>query len=58
VTFQPGEGITRIAITVRGTVPGIDEDGFRRAAEAAKDGCPVSGALSGVPEITVDASLD
>jgi organic hydroperoxide reductase OsmC/OhrA len=52
---QPGEGITKIALTVRGTVPGIDEEGFREAAEGAKDGCPVSGALTGVPEITVDA---
>jgi osmotically inducible protein OsmC len=57
VTFQPGEGITKIALTVRGTVPGIDEEGFREAAEGAKDGCPVSGALTGVPEITVDATL-
>ena len=57
VTFQPGEGITKIALTVRGNVPGIDEDGFREAAEGARDGCPVSGALAGVPEITVDAAL-
>ena len=57
VTFQPGEGITKIALTVRGTVPGIDEDGFREAAEGAKDGCPVSQAVTGVPEITVEATL-
>ncbi|HXV33737.1 MAG TPA: OsmC family peroxiredoxin [Gaiellaceae bacterium] len=57
VTFQPGEGITKIALTVRGTVPGIDEAGFRAAADGAKDGCPVSGALTGVPEITVQATL-
>jgi osmotically inducible protein OsmC len=57
VTFQPGEGITKIALTVRGTVPGLDEDGFRAAAEGAKAGCPVSQALAGVPEITLDASL-
>ncbi len=57
VTFQPGEGITKIALTVRGTVPGLDEDGFREAAEAARTGCPVSQALAGVPEITLDASL-
>ena len=57
VTFQPGEGITKIALTVRGTVPGIDEDGFRAAAEGARDACPVSSALTGVPEITVDATL-
>jgi osmotically inducible protein OsmC len=57
VTFQPGEGITKIALTVRGTVPGIDEDGFREAAAGAKDGCPVSQAVTGVPEITVEATL-
>jgi osmotically inducible protein OsmC len=57
LTFQPGEGITKIALTVRGRVPGLDEDGFREAAEGAKTGCPVSQALTGVPEITLDASL-
>jgi osmotically inducible protein OsmC len=57
VTFQPGEGVTKIALTVRGRVPGLDEDGFREAAEGAKTGCPVSQALTGVPEITLDASL-
>jgi lipoyl-dependent peroxiredoxin len=57
VTFQPGEGITKVALMVRGTVPGLDEDGFREAAEGAKAGCPVSQALAGVPEITLDASL-
>jgi lipoyl-dependent peroxiredoxin len=57
VTFQPGEGITRIALTVAGRVPGVDEDGFRAAAEGAKENCPVSKALSGVPEITLSASL-
>jgi lipoyl-dependent peroxiredoxin len=57
VTFQPGEGITKIALTVRGKVSGLDEDGFREAAEGAKAGCPVSQALTGVPEITLDAAL-
>ena len=57
VTFQPGEGITRIALTVDGDVPGLDEDGFRAAAEAAKDNCPVSKALSAVPEISLEARL-
>jgi osmotically inducible protein OsmC len=56
-TFQPGEGITKIALTVQGRVPGIDEDGFRNAAEGAKEGCPVSKALAGVPEMTLEASL-
>ena len=57
VTFVPGEGITKSALTVRGSVQGIDEEAFREAAEAAKENCPVSKALAGVPEITVDASL-
>ena len=57
VTFVPGTGITKAALTVVGHVPGIDEDSFRAAAEAAKDGCPVSGALKGNVELTLDARL-
>jgi lipoyl-dependent peroxiredoxin len=57
VTFEPGTGITKIALTVRGKVPGLDEQGFREAAEGAKADCPVSQALASVPEITLDASL-
>ena len=57
VTFQPGEGITKIALTVEGNVPGLDEDAFREAAETAKANCPVSQALASVPEITLDARL-
>ena len=57
VTFQPGEGITRIALTVEGDVPGLDEDGFRQAAQTAKENCPVSKALAGVPEISLEAKL-
>jgi osmotically inducible protein OsmC len=57
VTFVPGTGITRIELGVRGTVPGLDEGGFREAAETAKASCPVSKALAGVPEIVLDASL-
>jgi osmotically inducible protein OsmC len=56
VTFQPGEGITGIHLTVEGTVPGLDEDGFVSAAEDAKANCPVSQALKAVP-ITLDAKL-
>ncbi len=58
VTFVPGTGITKIALAVRGRVPGIDEDAFRAAAEDAKNGCPVSTALAAVPEITIDATLE
>ncbi len=57
VTFQPGEGTTRIALAVEGRVPGIDEAAFQEAAEGAKANCPVSKALAGVPEITLDARL-
>lgn len=57
VTFQPGQGITRIALTVDGRVPGIDEDAFRQAAETAKQNCPVSKALASVPEIALDVSF-
>ena len=56
VTFQPGQGITGIKITVRGTVPGMDADDFVKAAEGAKENCPVSKALTGTT-ITLDASL-
>ncbi len=56
VTFQPGEGITAIAIRVRGTVPGLSADDFREAAEGAKANCPVSKALTGTT-ITLDADL-
>ena len=56
VTFQPGEGISGIHLTVRGTVPGISADDFVTAAEAAKEGCPVSKALAAT-KITLDASL-
>ena len=57
VTFQPGEGITRVALTVEGIVPGIDGVAFEEAAQAAKENCPVSKALAGVPEISVEAQL-
>ena len=50
--------ITKIALTTVGKVPGIDEDTFKEHAEAAKKGCPVSKALAGVGEITLDASLE
>ena len=57
VTFVPGTGITKSAIRVRGTVPGIDEAAFVEAAEGAVEGCPVSKALAALPEITLDAAL-
>ncbi|MDJ0464198.1 OsmC family protein [Streptomyces sp. H27-C3] len=56
VTFQPGEGITGIHITVQGEIPGMDEADFVKAAEDAKANCPVSQALTGTT-ITLTASL-
>ena len=57
VTFVPGTGITKVALAVEGTVPGLDEAAFHEAAEGAKANCPVSKALTGVDEITLDARL-
>lgn len=61
VTLGPdpagGFRLTGIKLTVVGEVDGLDEAGFVKAAEAAKVGCPISKALTGV-EITLDASLE
>ena len=56
VTFEPGEGIRSSELTVRGRVPGLSEEEFRKHAEDAKTGCPVSQALTGV-EITLHAQF-
>ena len=58
VTFVPGTGITRSVLSVTGRVPGVDEAGFREAAERAKENCPVSQALRGNVELSVDARLE
>jgi osmotically inducible protein OsmC len=52
-----GFRIPGITITVRGEVEGLDASGFEQAAQAAKDGCPVSKALTGTT-ITLDAALE
>ena len=57
VSFQPGAGIVKGALTVRGTVPGLDAAGFAAAAENAKQNCPVSKALAGIPEVSLEATL-
>ncbi len=49
--------ITSIALSTVGRVPGLDQAAFQAAAHGAKEGCPVSRALAGVPEITLEASL-
>ena len=53
---NPGLRISSIKLTVRGEVSGIDAAGFQQAAQAAKETCPVSKALTGTT-ITLDASL-
>jgi osmotically inducible protein OsmC len=61
VTLGPdpagGFRLTGIKLTVRGEVEGLDAAAFAEAAAAAKAGCPVSKALTGV-EITLDAALE
>lgn len=56
VTLVPGTGITRSALTLRGSVPGIDDAKFQELAEKAKKGCPVSQALGAI-EVTLEAKL-
>ena len=58
VHFDPeGPAITRIDLVAEGKVPGLDADGFRAAAEDAKENCPVSKALAGVEIVLRDARL-
>lgn len=56
-TFVPGEGITTMHLQVVGSVEGITAEKFTELAETAKVGCPVSKALAGNVEITLEASL-
>ncbi|WP_186629634.1 OsmC family protein [Rhodococcus sp. BP22] len=53
----PGFKLTGIKLTVRAEVDGLDADGFAKAAQSAKETCPVSKALTGV-DITLDAALE
>jgi lipoyl-dependent peroxiredoxin len=55
VSFQPGTGITGVALTVTGKVPGMTAEQFEKAAQEAKEGCPVSQALK-VP-ITLEVNF-
>src|SRR5438132_7095614 len=60
VTLRPVDGvptITKIALVTVGKVPGLEEAEFIEHAQAAKAGCPVSRALAGVPEITIEGTL-
>ena len=52
-----GFRLTTMRLTIHGEVDGLDDEAFRQAAEQAKENCPVSQALKGNVEVTVDASL-
>jgi osmotically inducible protein OsmC len=61
VTFDQVEGgwaVTTSALQVLGRVPGCSESAFQAAAEAARDGCPISKALAGNVQLSVDATLE
>jgi osmotically inducible protein OsmC len=61
VTFdklEAGWKVVSSALTVRGNVPGLDAATFAQLAEAAKDGCPISGALKGNVELSVKPTLE
>jgi osmotically inducible protein OsmC len=49
--------ITKAAIKTVGAVPGIDAEHFEAHAKEAKEGCPVSKALAGVSEITLETEF-
>lgn len=58
VEFVPGTGITTITLTVKGHIHHMDEAEFKKLAEEAKDGCPVSQAMKGNVKINLNAELD
>jgi len=58
VTFVPGEGVKSSRLVVRGRVPGIDQAAFEQAANGAGENCPISQALKGNIDITVEAALE
>ncbi|HLS47647.1 MAG TPA: OsmC family peroxiredoxin [Gemmatimonadales bacterium] len=55
---EGGFRITGMKLAIRGTVPGMDAEAFRKAAASAKDGCPVSQALAGNVPLELDAQLE
>jgi osmotically inducible protein OsmC len=56
--LDAGWTVVSAAIVVRGRVPGATQRSFEEAANGAKDGCPISRALTGNVEITVQATLE
>jgi osmotically inducible protein OsmC len=57
VSFVAGEGVKSSHIEVSGRVPGIDQAGFEEAARGAGEDCPISQALKGNVEVSVEATL-
>ena len=53
-TFVPGQGITGIALSLAGNVPGLSDEEFAKAAETAKANCPVSKALANNVPISLE----
>jgi lipoyl-dependent peroxiredoxin len=58
IDFVPGEGVKSSSIVVHGRVPSIDQEMFMKAAISAGQNCPISGALKGNIDISVEATLD
>jgi osmotically inducible protein OsmC len=58
VSFVPGEGVKSSHVVVRGRVPGIDQAGFEETARSADESCPISAALRGNVEVSVEATLE
>ncbi len=57
VTFVPGTGVTKSALTVVGKVPGLSEEQFKELAKEGEQACPISNLIRGGAEITLEASL-
>jgi osmotically inducible protein OsmC len=55
---EQGWTVVSSHLTARGWVPGVDEETFQAMATKAKDGCPISRALTGNVELSVDATLE
>jgi lipoyl-dependent peroxiredoxin len=55
---EAGFRLTKMHLEVRGVVPGVDQAAFAQAADAAKEGCPVSNALKGNVAFSLDAKLE
>ncbi|MDQ3895775.1 MAG: OsmC family peroxiredoxin [Actinomycetota bacterium] len=56
-SFEPGKGITTMALDVTAEVPGVDDAGFREGLDAAEESCPVTNALRGNVDIQVEGRL-